>query len=332
MSKLRGNINYQVQRLFDQVRCYGQSKFSAKQSFYEEARQLGIVGNSQNFTERSGVYSIKTGDDYRIIWHDFLEYVKDNLRITSAEDLKTDAYRSYLEDRLSRTNNSNTLAQVNSALVKFAVGLNRLQGLDINHPERLKDLRSGVEVRQEFRTHVDNVRLAISQAYAGKELVKPEQCRAYKYPQLIRDNLTNEKYRIAARLIQETGMRIHECGLVRPSQLNENNQLNYIGKGGQNSMVTITPELAGSLRAYFEKDKEFRINKNCFRDAVKKAAEATNQTYTGVHGLRWNFAQETYDELIASGVPESQALLETAERMGHHREQITKHYLGRGQA
>ena len=64
-------------------------------------------------------------------------------------------------------------------------------------------------------------------------------------------------------------------------------------------------------------------------DELKSAAESCGETYTGkaTHGLRHNFAQEHYQDFLSQGHTPRQALLETAELMGHHRPDITEHYL-----
>ena len=124
-------------------------------------------------------------------------------------------------------------------------------------------------------------------------------------------------------------MRATEASLITPNQLNEHNQIYYQSKGGQYNIRTISPELADKLRGYFEKDGEFRVNQNDYRNDLKQAAFVSGQEYHGIHGLRWNFAQENYDDFRSQGLTREEACKEVSELMSHHRWDITRHYLKR---
>jgi hypothetical protein len=71
------------------------------------------------------------------------------------------------------------------------------------------------------------------------------------------------------------------------------------------------------------------FDKNDYREAIKEAAEKTEQDYTGSHGLRWNFAVERMEELQGTGMTYEERLQEVSWEMGHERADITLHYLSR---
>ena len=71
----------------------------------------------------------------------------------------------------------------------------------------------------------------------------------------------------------------------------------------------------------------FRFNQDGYREALKSAANATGQDYTGSHGLRHNFAQNHYAKILGEGRSQNAALKETSRALGHHRSEITKVYL-----
>ena len=72
----------------------------------------------------------------------------------------------------------------------------------------------------------------------------------------------------------------------------------------------------------------FKVDKDAYRADLKAASEKSGQEYTGSHGLGWNFAQKRFNELQENeNLTYKQALKQVSEEMGHHRADITEHYL-----
>jgi len=111
--------------------------------------------------------------------------------------------------------------------------------------------------------------------------------------------------------------------------------LTFQGKGGYILQKELSPELAIQIRSYME-NGVFKVDQNHFRESLKYACKIEGENYTGAHGLRYNFAQNTFIERFENNLSrgmspdeaEREALKYTSEQMGHHREEITKHYLG----
>ncbi|MDR2884317.1 MAG: hypothetical protein LBV09_04335 [Deferribacteraceae bacterium] len=306
---MRGNVSYQVNRLFEQVKCFGESKKEAKLAAAKELKVHNLQYNPQNVAERTGVYAHKTADEYRTIWRECFQYAKDNFSIKDIEKMSVEAVKAYLTDKIDRTGgNKGTIAATSSALVKMAVALDKLHNSS---------------------SHVKDFRQAISTATAGKTLERTDRNRAYQDPQALQAHLMVEAHRVAAELTAEIGMRATELSLITPNQLNEHNHLVFKSKGGQDNIRTISLELADKLREYFAKDGEFKVNQNEYRLDLKQAAFATGQEYNGIHGLRYNFAQENYYDFRSQGLTHTEACQEVSELMGHHRPDITEHYLRR---
>ena len=91
--------------------------------------------------------------------------------------------------------------------------------------------------------------------------------------------------------------------------------------------MTIQPEIYSRLCEIINKQGEFRIDYHQYLRQLKQAAYESEQTYTGTHGLRWNYAQRTFTEIQESGTGYEQALKTVSERLGHSRPEITLHYL-----
>jgi integrase len=311
---MRGSTLYQVNTLFEEIKAFGQSKYQAKQAFAREAGSKGLIYNAQNLTERTGVYSYASADTYRKEWRQCLQFSKDHFGIKDIEKINGDIVKAYISDKIDRTGgNKNTIGKTCSAMVKMAVALDKLHKNDIDSPNR----------------HVDDFRRGIAEAKQGRTLERPEQARAYQNPQALKECLNQEVHKVASELIAETGVRATEASLITPNQLNEHNHFSYQSKGGQDNIRTLSSELADRIRGYFEKDGAFKINQNDYRADLKQAAFASGQEYHGIHGLRWNYAQENYEDFRSQGLTHYEACKETSELMGHHRPDITELYLRR---
>jgi integrase len=307
-------------------------KYEARQEFYADAKDLGIKATFVNFAERSGVYSYNTADTYRVYWKECFQYAKENFAIKSIEQMNGEIIGKYMEQKISETTNLNTIDKISSAMLKMGVALDRVYKNDMNNLERLKDLekiskKELTQVRPEYATHTDKIRHAIETAKEGKELVRPEQARAYDDHKTLIANLREDNHRVAGQLIQELGMRAHELSLIKPSQLDDNNKLKYISKGGQLNVRAVSPELADRLREYFDKSGEVRVNKADFRDDIRLACLATGQSYNGIHGLRWSVAQELMGKCLSEGKTYEEARGIVSNFLTHHRTYITEHYL-----
>ncbi len=98
---MRGSTLYQVNTLFEQIKAFGESKYAAKQEFSKEAKSSGIIYNSQNLAERTGVYSYKTADSYRAEWRQCLQFVKANFGVKDIEKITGAHIKAYLTDKPS---------------------------------------------------------------------------------------------------------------------------------------------------------------------------------------------------------------------------------------
>jgi integrase len=331
---MRGSIIYQVNELFNQVKEFGKSKHQAKIEFREKAKEIGINGALKNYTERYGVFSMRTADTYRVTWRECLQYAKDNFKVKDIEKVNGEIIRAFILDKLEETKNRNTIDKISSALIKMGVALDRLHSFNMDSEARLQELESVKTGKAEFNPAsenlgaVDHFRKAINEVKSEeKGLYRPEQARAYKNYMNVAEHLQSEKHQVAVKLIEELGMRAHELSLIKPGQLTDNKTLRYISKGGQLNNREISPELAGKLRGYFEKEGKFEVNKRDFRADIKQACAETGEKYNAIHGFRWSVAQDLMYDSICEGKTYAESLGIVSEFLTHHRLFITKHYL-----
>lgn len=115
----------------------------------------------------------------------------------------------------------------------------------------------------------------------------------------------------------------------------QGNTLIFQRKGGYKQVNELFPALANAIKKNMQ-NSVFKVDQNSYRETLQEAARIEGEKYTGMYRLRYNFAQETFvrrfEENVSRGMDyeqaEREALRYTSEELGHHREEITKHYLG----
>ena len=157
--------------------------------------------------------------------------------------------------------------------------------------------------------------------------------RAYSNPGAVVSNLEGNEYCVGL-LQYRYGLRVTEAAHIKRSQI-QGNILTIQGKGGYFQTKELTSELSDAI---IERMVEgvFKINQNSYRKNLEESARIEGETYHGTHGLRYNYAQNLYfnhyNENVENGMryidAHKTALKQTSEEIGHHRAEITMHYLG----
>lgn len=106
-------------------------------------------------------------------------------------------------------------------------------------------------------------------------------------------------------------------------------------KGGlPRYILNVSPENYSKLENYLKENggrfcEAGQIDKvaNDFRSDLKEASASTGQAYTGSHGLRWNYCQESYSIHLKNGESPEKSLSSCSSEMDHRRSDITLHYL-----
>lgn len=146
--------------------------------------------------------------------------------------------------------------------------------------------------------------------------------RAYADPAAVVERIQEPAFHVVASLQLECGLRLSDaCKLDELRQTGKIEQ----SKGGQ----AITPHLSAALKSALERlpAAELHPDKEKYAEALRGAAEAAGEQYTGTHGLRHNFAQAQFASYTEHGMSKAEALRAVAEDMGHHRSDITLTYL-----
>ncbi len=137
------------------------------------------------------------------------------------------------------------------------------------------------------------------------------------------------KFALPAEIALRCGLRISEIAGLQGKQVDlTNGKLHVVGKGGKKRDVDLPAGLADQLncsRQYlFDPSRSW---KQAFYQAVRDAARALGIQVSGVHRLRANCFQNTYDELIAEGKTDQEARKKVARKGGHQRVEVTYSYI-----
>ena len=308
---MRGSIKWQVNQVFNTINNIGSSKHAAKM----EARESG-ASTWHEIGKEIGIYSYSTLDLYRDVAKDLLNYTKEQFGIKDIEKLNGEHISSFLETKIADGVKYSTFQTYAAALEKLEVALNKYsetheKGNTYNFSEAIK------EVREEAREVLD----------------RSVETRAYEDPKGLIESIKDETFKTLAEVQYQGGFRISEINHVSPEQFKENNIFEvWDGKGGKDREIQLPENVYNSFKELVENniDKsydKFTFDNNDYREAIKEASELSNQEYHGSHGLRWNFAQESFAEFQENGFSYEEALQEVSNLLGHERPDITEHYL-----
>ncbi len=316
-----GNINYQVQRLFREsgINQIGNSKHSAKEAARQRLAEAGIQATWHSVGKEIGIFSYRTADAYRDIWRRAFAHAKDNFGLRDIEDITAEHVCSFLKEKVESGVSRATFAQYAAGLEKMETALN------------LFSKRYGRGREYGFSVAIERVRPSAT------ALRKFSGSRAYRNPEAIIRCLVRDNFRLAALMQWESGARVHEISLVRPSQLQgrgcdpltgrEVGVVTVEGKGGKIRGLRMSLKAYLRLERFIEKEGEFRVNKRLYLQSVQRAAIQAGEAPNGSHGFRWSWAQARFVAVQQAGLSYEQALSMVSDEMGHVRGDITEHYL-----
>jgi len=319
---MRGSINWQVNRIFTKSGIFtpGVSKHKAE----SKAREAGACTWAE-IGEKTNIYSYSTAKVYKDVWHEFGHYVKAELGVRDLENLTGEHVRAFLESKIADGIKYSSFKKDAAALAKFENALNRFAE------------NTGSTQRYDFRSAIENVRRK-----AAATLDRSREYRAYIDPRGLIENISNDKYRLAASIQYESGASLHEVSKIDSDQLCGRKTDPYTGeaiglirldpadtKGGERGRtISVAQDTYDHLETYIAREKIFRIpDGNSYRNALKQAAKRSSQDYTGSGGLLWNFIQKRTEELQRAGFVYDQSISQTSWEMGYERADTIERYL-----
>lgn len=298
---MRGSINNQVNQLWYQVDGIGESKATSRSSSSYKGH------NGHKISEK--VHSFKSKDEFIRIAKELANYAKENFKIKDMQAITRELVSSYINDKIEDGLYRRTISSYVSVLAKIQVGLSKMPQKQEAHKslysqKDLKDLRKTVD------------KLAIKSVHTN---------RAYVNPHSFKSDISI-KSSIGYQLQLEHGLRVNEATLIRSSQLLKDNILRVQGKGGYQRDVQLSPNLFNQIKQEIKVNGSYSQSYNSYLKDLKNSVAKAEEKWTGTHGLRYNYAQSQmakYQEKMSY----KEALAKVSFELGHHREEITKHYL-----
>lgn len=306
---MRGSINSQLGYIWRQIDGIGISK--------REARSNSNLKSIDGNRSVSGlVHSFEYKDEIFKTGRQLGEFAKEHFGIKDFEKIDGRVVESFIEYKINEGLSKGTLDNYISHLSKIQTGLEKI----VNE--------HGKEYRAFTKEDLVSVKEVVRDLAPNQHIN-----RAYNNPNALISNLAGKEF-VAAKLQLDYGLRITEATFIKENQL-DGNTLTFQGKGGYTLQKELSSEIANQIRSYME-NGVFKVDQNHFRESLKDACRIEGENYTGAHGLRYNFAQNTFIERFENNLSngmdveeaEKEALKYTSEEMGHHREEITRHYLG----
>lgn len=291
------------------------TRMNAKAIISQIMRQANGIGISKSNVRRSSklkgqnghtksayAHSIKSLQNLRAVTTQYIEFLKAKHGQKIMQNINADSAREWLllkADEIS----GGALNTYISALAKSFDNCNKL-GLNVSG----KDI---TDIRKELKKK-------------GMNLRKRHYNRAYEDPYKIISNMQlSSLYYISAKLQLEAGLRLDDAINSSKWQINDDNSITILGS--KNGLCYSTKKLSDKTIRQLKLAKEagYYAPKN----AYVKDLKAAGADKRGTHGLRYNFAQERYEELRKEGMSHIEALAQVSIDMGHSRVEITRHYL-----
>lgn len=306
---MRGNLSYQVRQIWNHLDGIGlpKAKIRSESSLKNITETLPVSNKVHSYEYKDEV--LRTARD--IGRYAFSCSIKDMTRIT------IDVVENWFTNKIDKDVSRDTLRNYLAHIGKIQIALESIS-LEEGHPY------SGF-TKEELLTVHATIKTLEKNGYIN---------RAYMNAGVIVSNLSKNEYCVGI-LQWKFGLRVSEASLIKISQI-DGTTLTFIGKGGYTLRKELSKEITEYIIGLME-DGIFKINKNHYRKSLEESSRIEGEKYMGTHGLRYNYAQEFYlkrlnynhDELGMTW-PEAhkKSLLETSEEIGHHRGEITNHYLG----
>ncbi|ADN08231.1 site-specific integrase [Sulfurimonas autotrophica] len=298
---MRGSVNNQVNQLWSKI----DGLYTSKGETRANSDYRGH--NGHKVSENVHGYSWK--DETKRIAKELLTYSKKNFKIKDMQAITGEVVLAYVNDKIEDGLVRNSISSYISNIAKIKVGLSKI-------PNKLKSHNN------QF-THEDlkQARKNINQFAVRSKHIN----RAYINPASFKSDMSI-KSRIGYQLQLKHGLRVSEATLIRPSQLLNNNTIRIQGKGGYERDVKLSSVLFNQITQEIKAHGSYYQGYNTYLKDLKNSVAKAGEKWTGTHGLRYNYAQSQmsrYQEKMSY----KEALARVSFELGHHRIEITKHYL-----
>ena len=318
---MRGNFKSQIGRLFQEIDGMGKSKWADKQQARTELKNSGKSGTSLAVAGKTDIHANRTNENYFDRCVELANWTRDLDGTRDVEKITASHVATFLAEKID--------AGVSlSHWSGYAAAFNKLE---------MAQERFALSVRAIDKDFGYGAATVALRAEAHAELHRFQGTRNYTDPRSLISAIRSEPARLVASIQLESGLRITAAANITADQLRgmvkdkytgeERGQIQYICKGGAVLKGTVSQATYAALQSHILNKGELRLDHKSYRAELKAAAVTTGQVFNSSHGLRWNYAQVRYADLLGRGIAHEKCLGVVSEEMGHHRISITEHYV-----
>lgn len=294
-------LRYSIIQFGNEKNGIGESKHEAKKihggrspkfhSFGTKTRYFGVINN---FVEKMYKKSIKRVNHVR--GEDLIEFLEEKASRTTRNTMRTNmaALRKFFQSSAWREKNDLLEAIDKKYYYILDLAMESGEAKPFTNPERVIE-----KMKQ-----VQNKTIASIQLLTG--------ARIDDVPKVV-ENLRNWKEG------QDLIIRINKSKGGRNRTLDFNDRKEKFEKVRQ-AIATLV---------IFIDEKGWKKVKEDYYPDLEDAVSALQESYTGSHSFRVNYAQRRFQELIEKGLSEKEALKIITKELGHNRIRMAKSYVSR---
>ena len=297
----RASVNSVIKAVMSNANGIGESKRDSRAN-------SGIKGqNGQNISTKA--HSISSIQNMRTVATQYFNHVKENHEGRVLENVNADTMKEFIDKKLEDGLSGASANTYISELARISDNLNQL-GVDTVSRAEITDYRN--ELKEDYNLQSEHINRAYENA-----------------SEIVSSMYENTAYGLSSELQYELGLRADDASNSEKWSINEDGSLHIENsKGGiEYDTKVLNEDLLEKVREAIEQD--YKVAYEDYREALKDAVNENNEEWHGTHGLRYDFAQERFEELKEQGLNDNEALAEVSLEMGHSREEITEHYLCR---
>jgi integrase len=351
---MRGNLSYQIHRLFGAIDHRGESKRAVKRAFYSEVRHdkirvksgeispdERIKGTISNLADRLGAYSNKAADDIRDEMLRLAEWTQERSgksvnKFDITRDISPEDIKEFVRWRFSGGLNNTpplerkTCQNITGHLLKYDKALvDYVASKGVTRDSQAAKIRAACreylpeksEKEVEYKNHVDPVKVLRTAERIARMSGNDNAYKAY----------------LVSRILYDSGCRRDVATLISDKSITKidvhTGVMNYKTKGGQSGSTqhgnALSAKTVDLVSRYIADHGELRIDDSTYNRWLHKAESAAGDRVIGAHSWRHDRVKETYNDCRDSGMPHDQAVMVVSEMLNHHRSDVAQGYIDR---
>lgn len=299
---MRGSIENQVKQIWKQLDGIGVSK-----RLHREISEI-YAQNGHKVSEL--IHSFEHKDEIIKMAKSLGYYAKNHYDIKDMQQITDDILFEFMVEKINKKLGYRSISTYLSQLSKIHLGLTKIKKSIPKH-EYIFSMDTIIDLR----------------GLAKEQLSKyPHVNKAYENPLVFRSEL-EERYQIVFDLQYHYGLRVSEGLLIQNFQLNrETRELIIQGKGGYKRTLILEGKIYQLIVNELNRKGSYKVDYMDYYEELKRVVLLKNETWTGTHGLRYNYAQRQIKEYRLQGMSDQEARKQVSYEMGHHRLEILNVY------